>query len=188
MPTETRYFRNDQHTVNGLTAYQLKTTNTSGIVSVSRSKDGLIDVVYYSCKVYKRGLDGVNVLLFTTSEYGVAMDTPPIEITINLAVTQTPLASTDCIVVEVRGRFDGEPSSEVMRTFCTEQLGASQLNNATWSFKLNVRTLYDEEGGKSYMWFRHGDPTYPSRILNFSWSVIAVAPVILGDGFVWVIA
>jgi hypothetical protein len=67
--------------------------------------------------------------------------------------------------------------------FQTPQLGASQLNSATWTV---VYYFYHNTSLKTNN-FEWGNSTYPSQIQNFSWQTTApVSPI--GDGLTWISA
>jgi hypothetical protein len=185
MPTETRYFRNATHTVNGLTAYQLGTSNTATGTSVSVENA----YTFMGIRVWKRSADGVEteitsgrcVALVTTGTLGAS---PAVRSTI-WNCPQTSLNPTDAIVIRVYSvDSDGETGQVLMATFITEQLGASSLDAATWTvYYYNNRTLVDET---QFIAFYFGSSTRPSRITGFTWTPYVPPPVgvprWLGDG------
>jgi len=184
MVSETRYFRSDSHTINGLTARQLKTTNTSASTSVFRDLDGY-QGGYLRAKVYKRTSDGTETLIATSSSIFVDVDTSPYEYSIDCVIPQTVLNLTDAVVVRIEVAPYSDPTDfQVIGTWITEQLNDTQLDGVTWTFKLWSNCIYNEETDKSRLYFRFGSSTYNSRILNFSHST----PTLIterGDGLVW---
>jgi len=163
MGIETRYMRSDQQTVNGLTAYKLDTTQSAselyGAVTVSGSQ-----TVYWASDVAIRHSDSSETSLGTkvgqvqrnTDGQGIQSAT--------WNVTVQTLVSTDSIVVRVYLKV-GAGSWNLMATFTTEQLGASSLDAATWTFY--YYTYYGSYYEARFYW---GKSTYNSRIENFTWS------------------
>jgi hypothetical protein len=58
MPTETRYFRNQQQTVNGLTSYMLALSKYGTQNSLSYARTGDYSAGDLGIRVYKRASDG----------------------------------------------------------------------------------------------------------------------------------
>src|SRR3989304_5203568 len=167
MPSQTRYFRSDTHTINGLNAYQLKTTNTSSPPATTfGAEHELEDGATFRANVYKRASGGGETLIASavgsvyrgTVGEGIQSAT--------WSCPQTALDSTDAIKVVLEIILDGEGSNT--RTFITEQLNASQVDAATWTFYFYTN-LYDT--GYSYdHQILHGTATHNSRIEGFSFT------------------
>lgn len=156
-PTEIRYMCSNTQTVNGLTAYALLTTNSATAVSVEITN-------YYpiTIKVYKRQADGTEtqigsdlVWYWTANSDGT--------VTENVRTwncPQTSLSTTDAIVVRM---WYG---TTLIRAWITNQLGATRLEAATWTFY-----LYTQYNARlQVFYFRHGASTCPSIIENFVYS------------------
>jgi hypothetical protein len=157
MPAETRIFRKTTQTINGLSAYILGLTGDAAPAL-------RIDTTGYTqagIRVWKRDEAGTETEI--TAGSPVAVVTIPSvagTLTATWDCPQTPLASTDAIVVRL---YFYSTSWVLQRTWITEQLGASQLDAATWTvyhrFILVIGVIY----------WTHGPADY-SRIGNFSWT------------------
>jgi len=172
-PVETRYMRSDQHTINGLTAYKLDTTQTSSSTYQEITESG-----QYSCRwrayVYVRHADGSENLVGYTAYIYRDTDGEGIQ-SVTLSVSLTSLSSTDAIRVRVRMLIS---SVDTYIDFITERLGASQLDEATWTFYLY--TYRDVTGNPIIGYTTHarfywGDSTHNSRIEGFSYTTAPVA-------------
>jgi len=171
-PVETRYMRSDQHTINGLTAYKLGTTQTSSGIYQEISESG-----QYNCRwralVYVRHADGSEDQVGYTAFIYRDTDGEGIQ-SVTLSVPLTGLSSTDAIRVRV---YMAIYSVRTYIDFITEQLGASQLDEATWTFYLY--TYRDVTGNPLIGYTTHarfywGDSTHNSRIEGFSYSTAPV--------------
>jgi len=179
---DTRYFRDDEWTVNGLTAEKLTTSQSTTGQSANATKSNSYDyVVYAGIRVWKRVSGG--------SETEITSGTPVAQVSrssngggIQSATwncPQTALTSTDAIVVRVYIKVDVD-DWVLCEDWITEQLGASQLDSATWTvYYYTVRDTYSTGSSESevywtriYFWW--GTSTYNSRIENFSWTPAAV--------------
>jgi hypothetical protein len=177
MPVETRYLRSDSQTVNGLTAYVLGTTQSATVKT--------IDITSYSYlifRVYKRSSDGTETFIFEHAWFIVAdLSGVATEYSFTENCPQTSLVSTDAIVVKIFGSTSSSGGT-LLASWITEQLGASQLNAATWTFY--VWTQYSTRTGA--ITFRFGSSTAAdSRITNFSWTPYVPPPGVprfIGDG------
>ena len=185
MPSETRYKRSDQHTINGLAAYKLDITQTSSALLVAETYVGDDYVnAYWGIRVSKRTAEGV--------ETEITNGTPQAQVSrvakssgiqsANWACPQTPLNLTDSIVVRVYIRLN--LFSWVLKaTFTTEQLNASQLDPVTWTVYYWTELLHSRFWDDGTQWyvsgarFRFGSLTYNSRIENFSWTQSSPPPV-----------
>jgi hypothetical protein len=89
----------------------------------------------------------------------------------------TSLVSTDAVVVRVYMKI-GTGAWQLVMSFITEQLGASQLNNVTWTVYYYTQRSYtpppDDLTDALYMW---GTSSYDDKITNFTWTpaVLAIA-------------
>jgi len=171
--TETRYMRGDTHTINGLLAYQLGTSQSNTAQNVKKSTSPL-KTPYWGIRVYKRDSGG--------SETEITSGTPVAQVNRGPAgqglqsntwnCPETALSSTDAIVVKVYHKWTDESWVEIAK-FITEQLGASQLNSSTWTAYYWTKTAYVGFPVPRAVdsWFYWGTNTYNSRIEDFSWSI-----------------
>lgn len=188
MPVEIRHMRGDQQTINGLTAYILGLTQ-SEIGQYYILEFGGSARIYAGIRVWKRSVDGVETEITGGSPvavgsvyfpnggsgYGIGTWNCP----------ETPISPTDAIVVRVYVRRSTAVPWELAATFITEQLGATQLNAATWTVYYFLEVVFDPEIGRiTDDLFRWGTSYYDSRIEGFSWSVVKIAYT---DGLVCVV-
>jgi hypothetical protein len=85
---------------------------------------------------------------------------------------ETVCVSTDRIVVKLYASCLTPVSWNFIRSWFSEQLGASKINATTWTmyyYLTKLSTTY-------YFWY--GDSTYNSRVANFSYT-----PAVAGVGF-----
>jgi hypothetical protein len=164
-PTETRYFRSDTQTVNGLTARKLLTTQSgvSGSIDISNYN------AYIGIRVWKRSSGGVETEITDGTPRARAVIPSSSGIVSGVwSCPQTSLASTDAIVVRVYATADSI-TWVLLDTWVTEQLGATQLDASTWGvyYYIYVNTA------RGIWKFYFDTATYNSRITNFSWSVVS---------------
>jgi hypothetical protein len=196
MPVETRYFRSDQQTVNAVTAYVLGTSESASKLQISIGSEENSPTCYYGIKVYKVSSSGTKTLI---SSGVVAIVSLAAGATFTGTAQNhwdcplTSLAATDAVLIELYADLNTNPPTTLRRTWITEQLGATQLDAATWTvyYRVSRTRIYDPETGYySYsFYFNHGISTDSSYITNFSWSVtVAAAPRMVGDGLTWIIS
>jgi hypothetical protein len=168
-PTVTLYLREDTHTVNGLEAYQLGTTQTSTTRAFSRVRSGEHSG-QYRFQILTRASGGSE----TTIGDWIAETTrtPPLGqpgMGIQDASWECPytaLVSTDAVKVTYRLRVSSD-SFVSDRSFITSQLGAAALSNETWVIYRYSYIDYDWENTTLFGY--HGSSSYDSRITNFSY-------------------
>lgn len=192
MPIETRYFRSDQHTVNGLTAFKLL-LETSGVgLDFVLVRSGAYLGGDLGVRVWKRDVDGVETEITGGSPVAVVtfwFEEWYLEKSAVWNCPEVALNPTDCIVVRVYGRIPNNTGAwTLMATFCTEQLGAQVLNASPWTiYYIGSYTVTGMEPKYTSRLFFHVDGAYISRITNFSWSVgVGVVKKLLMNGFVLV--
>ena len=170
--SETRYMRGDTHTINGLLAYALNTTQSNTAKNVKKSS-GLLKDAYWGIRVYKRDSGG--------SETEITSGTPVAEVIRSAAgqgiqsntwdCPETALDSTDAIIVKVYHKWTAE-SWVLIDTFITPQLGAETLDSSTWTVYYWTKKAFVgfpiPRGVDS--WFYWGTSTYDSRITGFDWT------------------
>lgn len=186
MAVQTRYFRNDQHTVNTITAYQLSRPNTDSLLYIThverRQKE-----CYWGVRVYVVDVLGAMTEL-TSDVYLIESITPSVHIFFDYVSNTwscplTALSDTDAVLVEVYIRI-GSGRWDLYETFITEQLHATQLDAATWTFYLMAFCIYDPTPNQTSMGFYWGKTAgYNSRITNFQLSFPPVT--VIGDGLTW---
>ncbi|MEM3617290.1 MAG: hypothetical protein QXJ31_05190 [Candidatus Bathyarchaeia archaeon] len=191
MPVETRHMRGDQQTVNGLTAYILGLTQSAIEKHYSLINDAS-SYIYAGIRVWKRSADGVETEITGGSPVAVAYVYYPRGgggyASATWGCPQTPLNPTDAIVVRVYARKSTTATWELAATFITEQLGATQLDAATWTVYYYLTVIYDATLKvvieDTFDW---GTSGWDSRIEGFSWSVPpppAAAKIAYTDGLV----
>lgn len=173
-PTETRYFRDDQQTVNGLTAYKLLTSQSSTGTSRQIATGYTTDTIYIGIRVWYRNSSGTETEITSGSAVAVASksgtDTGTTTVSATWACPATALASADAIVVRVYANRYINPPTTLMETFTTEQLGAQSLDSATWTVYYPIDITYNSGTGKYTAKWRFGSSIYNSRIEGFTWT------------------
>lgn len=187
MPIQTRYFRGDQHTVNGLTAYILGTSQSATAQSYTIFNQPVAGF-YYGIRVWKRASDG--------TETEITSGTPVAQVfrSINGSGLQsatwdcpeTSLTATDAILVRlyIKGVTTGW---YLAGEFITEQLGAQTLDAATWTVYYYTSQVYNPRlnsyNGSVY-W---GTSEYNTHIEGFSYTVAVAVAYPVGDGLTFAI-
>jgi hypothetical protein len=164
MTVETRYMRSDTAGINSY--YNLLTSNTVTAVSKTLSFASL-GVANIGIKVKKRDAGGTETQI--GSGYITLGVVAMLEYDVNWNCPLTSLASTDRIKVEVYGQKDDFTYS-LLASFITEQLGASQLDAATWTFHIWASCLWSDPLECYRIVFSFGSAARNSRITNFTWT------------------
>lgn len=162
MTVETRYFRSDTQTINGLLGYKLEITDTTAYAMKSKAGAGQLGI-----RVWKRGSAGTETEITSGSLVAlINLDTVITEVDGTWNCPLTPLNPTDSIVVRVYTVLNEDSSQYLLATFTTGQLNAQSLDASAWTVHywgkttiLAVTTFYF---GK--------DTTYNSRITNFTYT------------------
>jgi len=172
---ETRHFRSDSWTVNGLTAKKAYWQQSSSSSYVTRSVTGQSSgtlAAYFSYRVFVRDSEGAESEItsgYSSFEVSTTASSSPTEKTDSYSVSEMSLALTDSLVIRVYGKV-GTASYSQMAVFTTEQLSASTLNATTWTAYFWVkRTAYQNPKTGYYdytLYFYFGSSTYDSRIEN----------------------
>jgi len=168
LPTETRYLRSDEWTVNGLTAEKLTTTQHTVSQYFEFTDEGVI-TVYWGIRVWKRASGGAETEITAgTPVAQVSRSTNGEGIQSNTwACPGAGLLSTDAIVVRVYQKTDS--TWDLCEDWITEQIGATTLTAATWTvYYYTYRNYLPPNTTGRFYW---STSTYDSRIENFSWSV-----------------
>jgi hypothetical protein len=156
--------RSDQHTVNGLTAYKLGLTQTTVAASIDVDYEGSAGA-YFDIEIAVRHADGTETELLPWTQFAYRTTTGEGIQSYNFNCPSTTLAPTDAIVVRLRARNVG---GSVTATFITEQLGASGLPAATWTFYVYTGCYRSTAISSAYIWW--GTSTYNTRVENFQWT------------------
>lgn len=184
LPVETRYFRSDQHTVNGLTAYRLETANSTVLSSVAAT-----DQPYWGIRVWKRSADGVETEVTGGAPVAVVYGMEGLWSS-SWNCPGASLNPTDSIVVRIYSSASATGPWTLRRTWTTGQLGAQSLDASTWTV---YYYFHIEEALIDYLavafYFQHGDAAHPSRIENFTWTPAPppIAKIAYTDGLVCVL-
>jgi hypothetical protein len=187
MPVETRWYRYETTTINGLTAYKLALAKIGTSYIFARTVTRYVAGGYICIDVAVRHADGTETAV-ASKVAQIQTTAGDFELTLSATVDipETSLSPTDAIVVRVYWRFGDETAWTLCATFITEQLGASKLDAATWTcYYTESHTATLVPTPRSAMNF-HIDGTYLSRIENFTWTPY-VPPAIgiprfIGDG------
>jgi hypothetical protein len=166
-----RFMRGDPHTVNGLTAYKLATTQSSIARSFSQTQPEY-ESAYWGIQVWKRDASGTEILLTSgiVAQVMRASQGQGIQsATWNCSLTS--LSPTDTIVARVYQKI-GNYAWQLAGTFTTEQLGATQLDNSTWQVYYYTKLTFSNPkfGEKTTATFYWGTTTYNSNIQNFEYN------------------
>lgn len=167
-PTETRYMRSDTQTINGLTAYKLGTAQSSSQYS-SAATGSSEDSYTWGIGVWKRDSAGTETEITSGTPVAQVSGSSTGLKSATWSCPQTSLASTDAIVTRVYVNVSGGAWT-LKVTFITEQVGASQLDSATWTVYYYISYTVSVKLDISSSMFRFGISTYNSRIENFTWS------------------
>jgi hypothetical protein len=174
MPVETRYFRSDSQTVNGLTANKLLTSQSGAAGYVTSDQ-------FIGIRVWRRLADGTEIEITGGTAVAIAdTDTADGIYSATWNCPETQLNPTDVIVVRV---YSGgaSPPTTLRGTWITEQLGALKLDASTWTvyyysdYTHTKRTRHlpdcSSEQLELELWtFRFDTATYNSCIEGFAWS------------------
>ncbi|MFX0085614.1 MAG: archaellin/type IV pilin N-terminal domain-containing protein [Candidatus Hodarchaeota archaeon] len=173
--TETRYMRSDIQTINGLSAYNFGTTQTSSPLENNQQTNRWSGsfTVTWGIRVWIRHEDtteteitlGTWVALVQRSSDGSGIQSN------SWSCPQTALVPTDAVVVRVYMQIGTTTYSPT--EFITEQLGASQLNSAAWTiFYYTERDYRGWPQDRTRGIFSWGDSIYESRITNFQYRAL----------------
>jgi hypothetical protein len=166
--------RSDTHTINGLSAKKLLTSNTTSFSSVSiNAYDGDVYVTQYiGIKIWKRDENGNETPIASLVVAIANSDVTALVSATWYNSSQQSLGYYDAVVVRVYAN-DYSPPTTLKATFITEQLGAQSLDVATWTVRYHIyRRMFpvDTDAVTEYQ-FRFGSSGYNSRIENFTWTV-----------------
>jgi len=170
MPTEIRYFCSDMHTVNNVTAKKLSTIPSGTYLKLSHSEESGVEPDSARCgvRIYKLAegatrteiTSGVSAVAYV--DYGAGKQV----VSKTWTCVDTPLNPTDAILIEVY--LDPWSFGWVrVGTFITEQLGASKLELAIWTFYYELWATYSDMTAE--VSFYIGE-TSNSRIEDFTYA------------------
>ena len=190
--SESRYYRSDMHTVNGLNASKLGTTNSASETYIAVGQSGTSDTggcpylgfpVYYNSDIYIRHSNGAQTLLGSSIAQTVRGGGIAEGYQSNTwSCPKTSLSPTDAIrVIENVGIRSYSKSTG---NFITEQLDSVMLEATTWTFNRYTwhfafcenpnpidygptgRGFFNGVGGRTY----YGSSSYNTRISNFAYT------------------
>jgi len=197
MPVETRYFRSDQHTVNGLTANALLTSQSGTAGQTS----AFLDRNCFGIRVWIRHQDGTEEEVTPGSAVAVRCASRSSGIySATWNCPQRTLQPTDAIVIRVYQDSTVPPTYQIGE-WVTEQLNTTILNSATWTVYYYVEYRYSYTTRHlpdcSYViieyhrwYFAYDTSTYNSRIENFTYGIAPPAPPVkrfIGDALAHVV-
>ncbi|MFO8109463.1 MAG: hypothetical protein R6U17_02930 [Thermoplasmata archaeon] len=164
---ETRYFRGIQNEtgVNNFTAYRLGTEQSENVQQSDSMMTGG-DFHAWGFRAWARHEDGNETELTPGHAVGVVLRSEADEgYQINTwDCPETPLSSTDSVVVRLYQDRVVYPPEMFVAEFTTEQLGASQLDASEWSIH-----YYTHRGGADFNGVYWGDHDHSTRIEGFQW-------------------
>jgi|GEM_PF-2774215 len=164
---ENRFFRSDQWTVNGVTAYKFSTLMSSSATYIQSPIYSKRAYNYVDAKITVLHADGTETILLdwtqlyqsTTSESGY------IHYTWNCP--STSLSPTDAIQFYIRAR-NGSAGSTVASAV-TEQLGADALVAQTWAIQIYLNSVVSATTG-SYIQLYFGDYAHNTGASFIVWT------------------
>jgi hypothetical protein len=167
--TETRYYRGEQQTVNGRTAYKLGNSNSDVDFWYGGEKSpGGLSIVSYCSSVYIQHDDGTDTMIGKGVAFAMRNTAGQGYQSATWNCPEISLRPTDAIYIQdyIWDVFGSNIMGE--RYFITEQLGATKLNAATWTF--TRWTYWDKDPSKNYCRIYHGGLQYNTRIDGFSYT------------------
>jgi hypothetical protein len=174
--TETRYMRSDIHTINGISVYNLGTTSSASPLENNQQTDRWSGsfTVTWGIRVWIRHVDTSETPVSLGSSWVATVqrssDGAGIQ-TNSWSCPQTSLVDTDAIIIRVYMQIGSTTYNPT--ELITEQLGASQLNAASWT--ISYYTERDYRGWPQQRTrgiFTWGDATHDSRITNFQYRAL----------------
>jgi len=191
MPVEIRYFRSDSHTINTVTARILGLSLSGVGDSITQRSRAIFlpDSCACGVRVYIRHADGSRDELTTDISAVVSLGYPTSKSlhSANWTCPLTALSPTDAIEIEVY-LSDGFSGWQLADIWISEQLGATQLNSASWTFYYWLQASYSYSPISGYVFgiTFYFDGTDDSRIENFSYTVAPPVRRTFGDGLTWI--
>jgi len=180
MVSETRYFRSDTWTVNGLLANKLQTARSgvAGEVLISIYDDNVNVPQYLGIRATVRHSDNSEDEITSGTAVAIASGDATALINATWTPPQTDLVATDAIIVSVYGN-DATPPTIGLKTFITEQLGDTRLDASQWTVYYYLRRTYTSRPspGLTRYFFDFDTVTYDSKITNFTHSTPAAGGV-----------
>lgn len=176
MTSETRYFRSDSQTINGLACRKLLTTQSgvAGELTISSYDGNQTITQYVGIRVWKRSSGGTETEIDPSAVKAIGSGSTSGTCTGTYTPTQTVLDTGDSIIVRVYGN-DVTPPTTLLDTWQTEQLGETQLDSVQWTLQYYIRRYYRKVGGLylTTYYFSFDTVTYDSKISSFSHSTPA---------------
>jgi len=168
-PVETRYFRNDTHTVNGLSGYKLLTTSTDSLTDAVYTGEcwNQGSVAYYYIHFYIRHSDGSKVELGDAYKSYSGDSGGTILVDDTCSIPAKTLYTSDAIEADPEIRVSG--TSYTDEKWITNQLEATKLSSATWHVYWKIDQYYAEPGDDTVLTARIKLGDSDTRIENFSY-------------------
>ena len=168
-PVETRYFRNDTHTVNGLSGYKLLTTSTDSLTDAVYTGEcwNQGSVAYYYIHFYIRHSDGSKVELGDAYKSYSGDSGGTILVDDTCSIPAKTLYTSDAIEADPEIRVSG--TSYIDNKWITDQLGATKLSSATWHVYWKIDQYYATVGDDTVLTAKLKLGDSDTRIENFSY-------------------
>lgn len=179
--TETRYFRSDSATVNGLNCRKLLTSQSGSAFNDTKSNidpEYEIQRMYLGSRVWKRTSAGVETEITSGTPIGLvyrASIGTGLQ-TATWACPQTTIVITDSIVIRVyyspwdsANGFWGWNLINTTAIWQTAQLGTTILNSATWTFQYYTFLSIVPSPKRWTLSFLGDTATYDSKITGFTY-------------------
>jgi hypothetical protein len=165
MPTETRYFNGD---------LTFLTTVQGASTSVTRTSHIGTDPQRWGVRIYalvsgawQEMTSGVSAIVQISADTSPSWFSNTASLSAKNNVTQ--------LKAEVYHRYDNEASWTLMRTFTSETFTARNYDGSTITVYYRLSALYDPETGSLASTFYYQSLSPYSRVVNFSYSIPAVA-------------
>lgn len=163
------YMRSDQWTVNGITTYELGSTESSSFSSVFINSyvGNVYHTQYVGILPYKRDSSSTETNL-TNGAVAIGSASSSGQFNVTWDCPQTALVPTDAIEIDVLAG-DTNPPTHSWISFITEQVGVCGLNSSTWTVYYSWSRAYILQQNVTNYYFYFGASAYDSRIEGFSW-------------------
>lgn len=172
MTTQTRFYRTETHTVNGLFANQLGLTTSGTLDAIIFDASGHLPALdFYLQRVYVRTAAGVETTIGTNVANITQAPTASILVDRTWTPPATSLASTDNLCVREAIADGGNLAA---RLFTTEALGRTGLSNATWTVRRHITVVHFNDPSGTMGLFEFG-AGFNSRIEGITFAAAGQA-------------
>jgi len=162
---ETRYFRSDQHTINGLTAYKFLTSKSGTQGSLDSGMYEVRMAVDFYYRIIKRSSGGSETVLLDWTLHHTRTTTGSGEVLKIQSISEVALDAGDAIRVDIRV----VKNSTQERSWITDVLGATGLFACSWYIYLYTYNTQTSESPPYYQGGFRYDGTYNSRVECFAY-------------------